>query len=324
MNGKSPIRRGLGRGLDALLGADREAPPEEARDVAPVGRAQLALPVANIRPGRLQPRRRFDAEEVEALAKSIREKGVLQPILVRPIAGESGMYELVAGERRWRAAQQAQLHEIPALVRELTDRDTLEVALVENLQRQDLTAIEEARGYQRMIDDFRRTQEDVAEVVGKSRPHVANTLRLLTLPLPVQEMLEDGIDVCNQRNVTQSFPRQILFDFVKFAQVETELGDDEAGTNSDLELELVQLHHLIGFARFVRIYHGTREEIKGRGPSLSLANIVCNTLAEGLDEPDHQNRIEIEHRLCPALVGGLLSISRQSKNIFNAQSRERM
>ena len=192
MNGKSPIRRGLGRGLDALLGAEREAPPEEARDVAPVGRAQLALPVANIRPGRLQPRRRFDAEEVEALAKSIREKGVLQPILVRPIAGESGMYELVAGERRWRAAQQAQLHEIPALVRELTDRDTLEVALVENLQRQDLTAIEEARGYQRMIDDFRRTQEDVAEVVGKSRPHVANTLRLLTLPLPVQEMLEDG------------------------------------------------------------------------------------------------------------------------------------
>ncbi|HEY7610496.1 MAG TPA: ParB/RepB/Spo0J family partition protein [Alphaproteobacteria bacterium] len=192
MNGKSPIRRGLGRGLDALLGAERETAPEEAREAAPAGRTPLALPVSSIRPGRFQPRRRFDAEEVEALAKSIREKGVLQPVLVRPVAGEPGMYELVAGERRWRAAQRAQLHEIPALVRELTDRDTLEVALVENLQRQDLTAIEEARGYQRMIDDFRRTQEDVAEVVGKSRPHVANTLRLLTLPLPVQEMLEDG------------------------------------------------------------------------------------------------------------------------------------
>jgi ParB family chromosome partitioning protein len=102
------------------------------------------------------------------------------------------MYELVAGERRWRAAQQAQLHEIPALVRELADRETLEVALVENLQRQDLTAVEEARGYQRMMEEFRRTQEDVAEVVGKSRSHVANTLRLLTLPVPVQEMVDDG------------------------------------------------------------------------------------------------------------------------------------
>jgi ParB family chromosome partitioning protein len=182
----------LGRGLDALLGAERETSPEETREIAPAGRAPLALPIANIRPGRYQPRKRFDEEEVAALAKSIREKGVLQPILVRPVAGEAGMYELVAGERRWRAAQQAQLHEIPALVRELADRDTLEVALVENLQRQDLTAIEEARGYQRMIDDFRRTQEDVAEIVGKSRPHVANTLRLLTLPAPVQAMLDDG------------------------------------------------------------------------------------------------------------------------------------
>ena len=192
MNGKSPHRRSLGRGLDALLGAEPEAAPDEARQAASAGRAPLAIPVASIRPGRLQPRRRFAPEEIAGLAQSIREKGVLQPVLVRPVAGEPGVYELVAGERRWRAAQQAQLHEIPALVREFADRDTLEVALVENLQRQDLTAIEEARGYQRMIDDFRRTQEEVAEIVGKSRPHVANTLRLLALPLPVQEMLEDN------------------------------------------------------------------------------------------------------------------------------------
>ncbi len=192
MNAKSPIRRGLGRGLDALLGAERETSAEESKQIAPAGRAPLALPIASIRPGRFQPRRRFDAEEVAALAQSIREKGVIQPVLVRPVAGEPGMYELVAGERRWRAAQLAQLHEIPALVRELADRDSLEVALVENLQRQDLTAIEEAHGYQRMMDDFRRTQEDVAEVVGKSRSHVANTLRLLTLPSPVQDMLDDG------------------------------------------------------------------------------------------------------------------------------------
>ena len=192
MNGKSPIRRGLGRGLEALLGAERETAAAETHEAAPAGRAPLALPIANIRPGKYQPRKRFDESEVEALAKSIREKGILQPVLVRPVAGEPGMYELVAGERRWRAAQQAQLHEIPALVRDLADRDTLEVALVENLQRQDLTAIEEARGYQRMMDDFRRTQEDVAEIVGKSRSHVANTLRLLTLPAPVQAMLDDG------------------------------------------------------------------------------------------------------------------------------------
>jgi len=192
MNAKSPLRRGLGRGLDALLGSERESTTEEAKELAPAGRAPLALPIANLRPSRFQPRKRFDEEEVAALAQSIREKGVLQPVLVRPVAGEPGMYEIVAGERRWRAAQQAQLHEIPALVREFADRDTLEVALVENLQRQDLTAIEEARGYQRMIDDFRRTQEDVAEIVGKSRSHVANTLRLLTLPAPVQEMLDDG------------------------------------------------------------------------------------------------------------------------------------
>lgn len=193
MNGKSPIRRSLGRGLDALLGAEHEAPPEEGADAAaPAARAPLAIPVASIRPGRFQPRRRFAAEEIAALAQSIREKGVLQPILVRPLAGSPGQYELVAGERRWRAAQQAQLHEIPALVRELADRDTLEVALVENLQREDLSPIEEARGYQRMIDEFRRTQEDVAEVVGKSRPHVANTLRLLTLPARVQELIDEG------------------------------------------------------------------------------------------------------------------------------------
>jgi ParB family chromosome partitioning protein len=193
MTGKSPQRRSLGRGLDALLGAEAEPEVAETRDrPAAPGRAPVLLPIGNIRPGKFQPRRRFAPEEIEALTRSIREKGILQPVLVRPIPGEAGQYELVAGERRWRAAQQASLHEIPALVRELADRDTLEVALVENLQRQDLTPLEEARGYQRMIDDFARTQGEVAEVVGKSRPHVANMLRLLGLPARVLEMLDDG------------------------------------------------------------------------------------------------------------------------------------
>ncbi|MGH7003002.1 MAG: ParB/RepB/Spo0J family partition protein [Alphaproteobacteria bacterium] len=191
MNMKSPQRRSLGRGLDALLGAETEATVEEAA-AAQAGRGPLAIAIANIRPGRFQPRRNFAAEEIAALAQSIREKGVLQPVLVRPLPGTPGHYELVAGERRWRAAQQAQLHEIPVLVRDFSDGETLEVALVENLQRQDLNALEEARGYQRMIDEFNRTQGEVADVVGKSRPHVANMLRLLALPAPVQTMVEDG------------------------------------------------------------------------------------------------------------------------------------
>lgn len=195
MNGKTPQRRSLGRGLDALLGNESESASSDAAPApaaAPAARAPQTIPIANIRPGKYQPRRVFAAEEIASLAQSIRTKGVLQPILVRPIKAEPGHYELVAGERRWRAAQQAQLHEIPALVRDLADRDTLEVALVENLQRQDLNALEEARGYERMMAEFSRTQDDVAEIVGKSRPHVANTLRLLTLPAGVQTMVEDG------------------------------------------------------------------------------------------------------------------------------------
>lgn len=194
MNGKTPQRRSLGRGLDALLGNESEAvaPADAAAALAPAPRAPQAIAIGNIRPGKYQPRRFFAPDELAALAQSIRAKGVLQPILVRPVRSEPGHYELVAGERRWRAAQQAQLHEIPALVRDLADRDTLEIALVENLQRQDLNALEEARGYERMMGEFGRTQDDVAEIVGKSRPHVANTLRLLGLPAGVQTMVEDG------------------------------------------------------------------------------------------------------------------------------------
>ena len=196
MNGKTPQRRGGGRGLDALLGNESETAVAEnaaaTASSAAAPRAPLSIPIGNIRPGKYQPRRVFAPEEIQALAQSIRAKGVLQPILVRPLKAEPGNYELVAGERRWRAAQQAQLHEIPALVRDLADRDTLEVALVENLQRQDLNALEEARGYERMMAEFGRTQDDVAEIVGKSRPHVANTLRLLGLPAGVQGMVEDG------------------------------------------------------------------------------------------------------------------------------------
>ena len=174
----------LGRGLAALLGEDT---PAQAKDVS----IQL-IPLDILAPGPFQPRRQVDPTELAALADSIREQGVLQPILVRPEATIPGRYQIIAGERRWRAAQQAGLHEIPALVRVLTDSTAMAAALVENLQREDLNPMDEGEGYRRLIEEFALTQERVAESVGKSRSHVANTMRLLKLPATVQAELRKG------------------------------------------------------------------------------------------------------------------------------------
>ena len=160
------------------------APPPAAGD----GPRAIAIDLVQRNPQ--QPRKHFDEGELNELAGSIRTHGVLQPILVRPIAG--GKFEIVAGERRWRAAQRAGLHSIPAVVRELNEVDVLEIAIVENVQRSDLNPIEEAQGFQALIDRFGRTQEEIAEAVGKSRPHIANMLRLLKLPEDLQEMVRDG------------------------------------------------------------------------------------------------------------------------------------
>ena len=180
-------RRRLGRGLSALLG-------DEGEDQASLDKALVSrfVPVENLTPGRFQPRRHFNEADLATLADSIREKGVLQPIVVRRQADGSNGYEIIAGERRWRAAQRAQLHEVPVLIRELSDQDALEIALIENLQREDLNAIEEAQAYQRLMDEFSHTQEALAKTIGRSRSHVANLLRLLTLPEPVQAMIADG------------------------------------------------------------------------------------------------------------------------------------
>jgi ParB family transcriptional regulator, chromosome partitioning protein len=177
--------RGLGRGLSALIG--EEAAPSRAEV-----RATHKLPVAFLRPNRLQPRKRFAAEDLDDLANSVREKGILQPILVRPVKGEANAFEIVAGERRWRAAQMAKLHDVPVVVREMDDRESLELAIIENVQRADLNAIEEAAAYYELIERFRYTQDQVAKEVGKSRSHIANTLRLLTLPEPVRAIIRDG------------------------------------------------------------------------------------------------------------------------------------
>ena len=179
--------KGLGRGLSALLG-------DEAEDYASLDRARSArdVPIEFVIPNPRQPRRAFAEAELDTLAASIRAQGVLQPILVRQVNDDSGTYEIVAGERRWRAAQRAQLHQVPVVVRDIDDGGALEIALIENLQRQDLTALEEAEGYQRLIDEFQQTQEQLGETIGKSRSHVANTLRLLGLPDGVKDMLQDG------------------------------------------------------------------------------------------------------------------------------------
>lgn len=180
-------RRGLGRGLASLLGDD-------ADDLAELDRVRQSrtVPIEFLRPGPFQPRRRFGEEELASLVESVREKGVLQPILVRRDPDNANQYQIIAGERRWRAAQQAQLHEVPILVKDLDDRDALEVALVENIQRQDLNPLEEAEGYRRLTEEYGHTQEEVGKAVGKSRSHVANTMRLLGLPDPVRALLEDG------------------------------------------------------------------------------------------------------------------------------------
>ena len=178
-------RRQLGRGLASLFGeADGVSPADAA--------AQRRVPIELIRPGVFQPRRRFAEAELEALAQSIREKGILQPLLVRPLAGEEADFELVAGERRWRAAQRLGLHDVPVIVRSITDSEALEIALVENLQRENLSPLEEAEAYSRLMEEFGRTQASLADAVGKSRSHVANTVRLLSLPAPVRRRLDEN------------------------------------------------------------------------------------------------------------------------------------
>ncbi len=194
-------RRGLGRGLEALLGGDDyAAAPDRKPDGKPAtpgapdrpGPGIQRLPIGDLRAGRFQPRRRFDEAELGALAASIGEKGVLQPVLVRRHPEEAGCWELVAGERRWLAAQRAGLREIPAIVHDLSDKEALEAAIVENVQRQDLTPLEEAGGYRRLIAEFGYTQEALAKIVGKSRSHVANSLRLLALSDGAKALLDSG------------------------------------------------------------------------------------------------------------------------------------
>ncbi len=192
MNADTPKRKNLGRGLDALFGEQDSAPQSEAAPLAQVSATSNRISVDLLAPSPFQPRRHFDESALADLTASVAEKGVLQPLLVRPDSRKPGHFEIIAGERRWRAAQRAQVHEVPVQIVDLTDAETLEVALIENLQRQDLSPVEEARGYKRLLDEFGHTQEQVGSAVGKSRTHIANSMRLLTLPETVLELIERG------------------------------------------------------------------------------------------------------------------------------------
>ncbi|HEX2561615.1 ParB/RepB/Spo0J family partition protein, partial [Phenylobacterium sp.] len=183
-------RRGLGRGLSALLGEEDVRAPGAPAPAAPTGASVREIPIEFLQRNPDQPRWVFPEEQLVELAASIRDKGILQPILVRPLP--EGRYEIVAGERRWRAAQRAGLAAVPVLVRELSDMQVLEIGVIENVQRADLSPIEEATAYKQLMDRFGRTQDSVAEAVGKSRSHVANTLRLLALPEGVRNYLLEG------------------------------------------------------------------------------------------------------------------------------------
>lgn len=231
----APLQKSrLGRGLASLIG---EPTPGEQPTLPPEGEQRM-VPIAEVRAGALNPRKDFRDEELAELAESIRTKGLVQPIIVRP--SDEGGYEIVAGERRWRAAQRAGLHMVPVIARDLSDKEVLELAIIENVQRADLNAIEEGAGYRELIERFQYSQEQVAEIIGKSRSHVANTLRLLKLPASVQEMVQDGELTAGHaraligRDDAEMLARHIVDEDLNVREVEAlvQSDDDESGVRA--------------------------------------------------------------------------------------------
>jgi ParB family chromosome partitioning protein len=280
-------RSGLGRGLNALMGdLAREEPIGGGKDSSPGVRS---LPVGSLTPHPGQPRRHFDEAALEELAQSIAQRGVLQPIVVRP---HGTGYQIVAGERRWRAAQRARLHEVPVIVRTFDDTETLEVALVENIQRQDLNAIEEAEAYHRLIGDFGHTQDALGKLVNKSRSHIANLLRLLELPRAVQERVVNGaltmgharaligapdVEALADQVVARGLSVRDTERLAKAAKPAARGQGDGNGRDPDLAALEHQLGDLLGLA--VRVTHGPK------GGTLTLAystldqlDMVCQRL----------------------------------------------
>lgn len=286
--------RGLGRGLSALLG---DAPPTGEGESAPAKGGVRELDIAVIRPNPKQPRRHFAEATINELAESIAQRGVLQPILVRDVGNG---FEIVAGERRWRAAQRAQLHKIPAIIRDFDEAATAEIALIENIQREDLNALEEAEGYRTLITSFGHTQDDVAQLVHKSRSHVANLLRLLDLPVFVREALVRGeLTMGHARAVAtaedpEALARQVITDGLSVRQTEhlarqvkpgagTDIARGVARNaarerNADIEALERQLGDLLGLK--VKVSHsGGSGSVTLHFSSLDQLDLICQRLS---------------------------------------------
>ena len=307
--GASPARKrpsGLGRGLNALFGdVAAEAPvlasAGGAAKAAPTvsGDAVQHVPLGSIRPLPGQPRRHFDENAIAELADSIGLRGLLQPIIVRRAPDGDG-YQLVAGERRWRAAQRAGLHQIPALVRELDDAATYEIALVENIQRQDLNAIEEAGAYRRLIDDFGHNQEALAKLVGKSRSHVANLMRLLDLPDAVQALVGDGSLAMGHARAligaadAEAIARRVVKEGLSVRAVEALVREDKGGgrkapleyksmdgVGRDPDIVAVERHlsELLGIGVAIQYAGGGKGNLTLKFASLDQLDMICQRLS---------------------------------------------
>lgn len=281
----SKRRLPLGRGLSALFGDNTS---NDLMASARPAQARSALPIEVLHPSRFQPRRNFDAEAIAGLVESIRERGVLQPLLVRRDPGDSTRYEIIAGERRWRAAQQAGLHEVPVVVRDFTDREALEIALIENVQRQDLNILEEAEGYRRLLDEFQHTQENLARVIGKSRSHIANTLRLLGLPEPVRQMVETGELTAGHARALLTAPDPLVL----------------ARLVIDRSLNVRQTEQLV------------RNAIVANAPRESAANAAAPSSAKDADlvalERDLTSHTGLKVTITPQSKGGILNLHYRS------------
>ena len=287
-------RKRLGRGLAALIG-EIDKPANPAQQPAPSDRK---VPIEFISPNPRNPRRRFSEGELADLASSIKEHGIVQPIVVRPAQG--GRYEIIAGERRWRAAQRAGLHQIPALVRELDDAATYEIALVENIQRQDLNAIEEAGAYRRLIDDFGHNQEALAKLVGKSRSHVANLMRLLDLPDTVQALVGDGSLAMGHARAligaedAEAIARRVVKEGLSVRAVEALVREGKGGgrkapleyksmdgVGRDPDIVAVERHlsELLGIGVAIQYAGGGKGNLTLKFASLDQLDMICQRLS---------------------------------------------
>jgi len=272
----APLQKGrLGRGLASLIGE-----PAPGQPVLPPEGEQRMVPIADIKPGRLNPRKDFRDDELAELADSIRTKGLVQPIIVRPIPGG---YEIVAGERRWRAAQKAGLHMVPVIARDLTDKEVLELAIIENVQRADLNAIEEAAGYRELIERFDYSQEQVSEIIGKSRSHVANTLRLLKLPEGVQTMVQGGQLTAGHaralinRNDAEALAQRIIEEDLNVREVEAMVQDGSSVSTSSTRRVHEKDSDTRAFEKELGDLLGLKVEIKrGSGDSGNLVIKYAN------------------------------------------------